>query len=73
MQRDGLRRQASYYILEEYKVTDDIEKLMLKEFGMMFKGMDVVLLNLQYGEVDEEIKEFDTSYRDRDITVFVGR
>ena len=36
---------------------------------MMFKGMDVVLLNLQYGEVQEEIDEFTERYRDRDITV----
>jgi ADP-heptose:LPS heptosyltransferase len=32
--------------------------MMLKDFGTMFKGMDVVLLNLQYGDVQEEIDEF---------------
>ena len=44
------------------------KSMTLKDFGMMFKGLDVVLLNLQYGDVQEEIDEF-TSYRDRDITV----
>ena len=34
------------------------KSMMLKDFGMMFKGMDVVLLNLQYGDVQEEIDEF---------------
>ena len=29
------------------------------EFGKIFQDLDVVLLNLQYGEVDEEIKAFE--------------
>ena len=34
------------------------KSMMLKDFGTIFKGMDVVLLNLQYGDVQEEIDEF---------------
>ena len=30
----------------------------LAQFGNMFKGLDITLINLQYGEVDEEIREF---------------
>ena len=33
----------------------------LDQFGRMFKGCNVALLNLQYGEVDEEIREFTKS------------
>ena len=32
--------------------------MMLKDFGAIFKKMNVVLLNLQYGDVDDEIREF---------------
>ena len=39
-------------------LTTSKKSMMLKDFGMMFKGMDVVLLNLQYGDVQEEIDEF---------------
>ena len=35
------------------------KSLTLMEFGKIFEGLDVVLLNLQYGEVDEEIKVFE--------------
>ena len=35
------------------------KSLTLTEFGKIFEGLDVVLLNLQYGEVDEEIKAFE--------------
>ena len=30
----------------------------LAQFGRIFEGLDIVLLNLQYGNVDEEIREF---------------
>ena len=30
----------------------------LAQFGRMFEGLDIVLLNLQYGDVGEEIREF---------------
>ena len=30
----------------------------LEQFGRMFDGLDVVLLNLQYGDVNEEIRAF---------------
>ena len=30
----------------------------LEQFGRMFEGLDIVLLNLQYGDVGEEIREF---------------
>ena len=39
-------------------LTTSKKSMMLKDFGVMFKGMDVVLLNLQYGDVQEEIDEF---------------
>ena len=35
------------------------KSLTLTEFGKIFQGLDIVLLNLQYGEVDEEIKAFE--------------
>ena len=34
------------------------KSMSLKHFGEMFKGLDVVLLNLQYGDVNEEIEDF---------------
>ena len=34
------------------------KSLSLMELGKIFQGLDVVLLNLQYGDVNEEIKEF---------------
>jgi len=37
------------------------KSLSLKEFGTLFKDLDIVLLNLQYGDVDNEIKEFTKS------------
>ena len=39
-------------------LTTSKKSMMLKDFGTIFKGMDIVLLNLQYGEVQEEIDEF---------------
>ena len=33
----------------------------LAQFGRVFEGLDIVLLNLQYGDVDEEIREFTKS------------
>ena len=30
----------------------------LAQFGRVFEGLDIVLLNLQYGDVDEEIRAF---------------
>ena len=35
------------------------KSLTLMEFGKIFQDLDVVLLNLQYGAVDEEIKAFE--------------
>ena len=35
------------------------KSLTLMEFGKIFQDLDIVLLNLQYGEVDEEIKAFE--------------
>ncbi len=34
------------------------KSLNLMKFGRIFEGLDVTLLNLQYGDVDKEIKEF---------------
>jgi ADP-heptose:LPS heptosyltransferase len=44
---------------KSFKSLNQSKKSMeLKDFEKIFKGLDVVLLNLQYGEVDEEIREF---------------
>ena len=32
--------------------------ISLKDMGQIFSGMDVVLVNLQYGDVEDEIREF---------------
>ena len=34
------------------------KSIKLHDLGCLFSGLDVVLINLQYGDVDEEIKEF---------------
>ena len=35
------------------------KSIHLRDMGHIFRGLDVVLVNLQYGDVDEEIKEFE--------------
>ena len=35
------------------------KSLTLLEFGKIFEGLDVTLVNLQYGDVDQEIREFE--------------
>ena len=34
------------------------KSIQLRDMGRIFMGLDVVLVNLQYGDVDDEIKEF---------------
>ena len=34
------------------------KSIQLRDFERIFSGLDVVLVNLQYGDVDEEIREF---------------
>ena len=34
------------------------KSIQLRDMGQMFAGLDIVLVNLQYGDVDDEIKEF---------------
>jgi tetratricopeptide (TPR) repeat protein len=34
------------------------KSVQLRDMGRMFAGLDIVLVNLQYGDVDDEIKEF---------------
>ena len=34
------------------------KSVQLRDFEHIFSGLDVVLINLQYGDVDEEIREF---------------
>ena len=34
------------------------KSIQLKEMGRMFSGLDIVLVNLQYGDVEDEIREF---------------
>ena len=47
---------------KSFKSLNTTKKSMdLDQFGRMFKDCNVALLNLQYGEVDEEIREFKES------------
>ena len=47
---------------KSFKSLNTTKKSMdLAQFGNMFKDLDVTLVNLQYGEVDEEIREFTKS------------
>ena len=34
------------------------KSIQLRDMEQIFMGLDVVLVNLQYGDVDDEIKEF---------------
>ena len=34
------------------------KSIQLRDMGRLFKGLDVVLVNLQYGDVEDEIREF---------------
>ena len=34
------------------------KSVQLRDMGRIFMGLDVVLVNLQYGDVDDEIREF---------------
>ena len=34
------------------------KSIELRDMGRLFSGLDVVLVNLQYGDVEDEIKEF---------------
>ena len=44
---------------KSFKSLNTTKKSMdLEQFGRMFDGLDVVLLNLQYGDVNEEIRAF---------------
>ena len=45
------------------------KSLTLLEFGKIFKGLDVTLVNLQYGDVDQEIREFEEEIRDKDCAI----
>ena len=35
------------------------KSIQLRDMGRIFSGLDVVLVNLQYGDVDDEIREFE--------------
>ena len=44
---------------KSFKSLNQIKKsVQLQNFGHIFTGLDVVLVNLQYGDVEDEIKEF---------------
>ena len=44
---------------KSFKSLNTTKKSMdLEQFGRMFDGLDIVLLNLQYGDVNEEIRAF---------------
>ena len=41
-----------------FSSTYKTKSVQLRDMGRIFMGLDVVLVNLQYGDVDDEIKEF---------------
>ena len=44
---------------KSFKSLNKVKKsVQLRDMGRMFAGLDVVLVNLQYGDVDDEIREF---------------
>ena len=44
---------------KSFKATNKLKKSMeLRDFCKAFKDLDITLVNLQYGDVDEEIREF---------------
>ena len=44
---------------KSFKSLNQVKKsIQLRDFERIFSGLDVVLVNLQYGDVDEEIREF---------------
>ena len=45
-------------IRRSFKSLNKQKRVQLRDMGRMFAGLDIVLVNLQYGDVDDEIKEF---------------
>ena len=41
-----------------FNTTYKTKSIQLRDMGRLFKGLDVVLVNLQYGDVHDEIREF---------------
>ena len=57
LQLDGKRAIGISW--KSFKSLHQIKKSVeLRDMGRMFSGLDVVLVNLQYGDVDDEIKAF---------------
>ena len=44
--------------MESFKTKYKTKSVQLRDMELLFSGLDVVLVNFQYGDVDEEIKEF---------------
>ena len=42
-------------------LTQNVKSMHLKDLANLFKDLDITLVNLQYGDVDEEIREFTRS------------
>ena len=60
--RDELNLNGKTVIGISWKSVNALNKakksVQLKDMGQIFSGMDVVLVNLQYGDVEDEIREF---------------
>ena len=52
-----IRREDCHSILESF-VLNFKKSVQLRDMGRIFLGLDIVLINLQYGDVDDEIQEF---------------
>ena len=59
--------------MEKFKSSNmENKNLNLRDFGKIFKDLDIVLVNLQYGDVEDEIREFDKINRDRIYAMWFG-
>ena len=60
--RNELQLDGKTVIGISWKSFDALNKVnksvQLRDMGRIFLGLDIVLINLQYGDVDDEIKEF---------------
>ena len=43
---------------KSFKTKYKTKSVQLKDMERIFSGLDVVLVNLQYGDVEDEIREF---------------
>ena len=51
-------RQSSVFLGRALKLNELKKSIQLRDMERIFSGLDVVLVNLQYGDVEDEIREF---------------